>query len=112
MNIKFTETEVFKRAIKKEKISSDDFEELKKELSINPEKGDVIKNSGGVRKIRMSIDNKGKSGGARVIYFYFSIDEEIFLITVYKKGNKENVTDEDLKIFKKLVKMIESGGLK
>jgi hypothetical protein len=112
MKIKFTEIEIFKKAIKKQKIAQGDIKELKNELRENPEKGDVIKNSGGLRKIRMAIENTGKSGGARIIYLYLALEEEIFLITAYKKSNKEDLTEADLKIFKKFVKAIKAGGLK
>lgn len=108
MKIKFTETAVFKRAVKKEKIAIEDIKELKKELRLNPEKGDLIKHSGGFRKIRMAIENTGKSGGARVIYFYLSLQGEIFLAAVYKKNNKENLSAEDLKELKKLAKIIKN----
>jgi len=107
MKIKFTETEIFKRAIKKEKIAGEDVEALKKELRVNPEKGDLIKDSGGFRKIRMAIENTGKSGGARVIYFYLSLQGEIFLATAYKKSNKENLSAADLKELKKFAKIIK-----
>jgi hypothetical protein len=108
MKIKFTETAIFKRAIKKEKIDGENIEELKKELRINPEKGDLIKDSGGFRKIRMAIENTGKSGGARVIYFYLSLKGEIFLATAYKKTNKENLSAADLKELKKFAKIIKN----
>ena len=108
MKIIITETEVFKRAVKKEKITSEDIEELKNELRLNPEKGDLIKNSGGFRKIRMAIENTGKSGGARVVYFYISLKGRIYLVTAYKKGSKENLTPDDMKILRKLSKSLKS----
>lgn len=80
---------------------------LKSELKKNPEKGDLIPGSGGLRKVRMVIENTGKRGGARVIYLYLSIKGRIYLITAYRKTGKENLTRDDLKVFKKLVKTIK-----
>ena len=108
MKIDIKETEIFKKAIKKERINSDDLKILKDELRENPEKGDLIPNSGGYRKIRMAINNTGKSGGARVVYFYISLKGRIYLVTAYKKGSKENLTPDDMKILRKLSKSLKS----
>ena len=107
MNIKIIEIETFKRALKKEKIDREDIDGLKAELQKNPEKGEVIPHSGGLRKIRMSIENTGKRGGARAIYLYLSLHGRIYLITAYKKTNKENLSSDDLKVFRELIKSLK-----
>jgi len=59
-------------------------------IAANPEAGDLIRGSGGCRKVRWSTAGKGKSGGARVIYF--SSDEgTIWLLIVYKKAKFDNL---------------------
>jgi len=59
-------------------------------IAANPEAGDLIKGSGGCRKVRWTASGRGKSGGARVIYFNIS-DETIWLLVVYTKGKFDNL---------------------
>ena len=107
MTIKIEETEPFKKAVKKEKINKSDIDKLKDELKENPEKGDVIQKSEGLRKVRMAINNSGKRGGARVIYLYLVVKKKIYLVTVYKKAVKDDLSDDDLKIFRKYTTLLK-----
>ena len=66
-------------------------------IAQNPESGAIITGAGGVRKVRWGSKNKGKSGGVRVIYYFYDEDSPIFLITAYGKGEQENLTDEQKK---------------
>ena len=66
-------------------------------LMNNPEKGDVIKGSGGVRKIRWAINNKGKSGGIRVIYYWKDKASEMWLLTLYAKNEQDSIPAHILK---------------
>ncbi len=66
-------------------------------LMNNPEKGDIIKGSGGVRKIRWAINNKGKSGGIRVIYYWKDRASETWLLTLYAKNEKDSIPAHILK---------------
>lgn len=59
-------------------------------VAANPEAGDLIRGSGGCRKVRWSTAGKGKSGGARVIYFN-SDEGTIWLLIVYKKAKFDNL---------------------
>ena len=59
-------------------------------IAANPEAGDLVRGSGGCRKVRWSTSGKGKSGGARVIYFNAS-DATIWLLIVYKKAKFDNL---------------------
>ena len=59
-------------------------------IAANPEAGDLIRGSGGCRKVRWSTSGKGKSGGARVIYFN-SDGGAIWLLIVYKKAKFDNL---------------------
>lgn len=63
----------------------------------NPDKGDIIKGSGGVRKIRWAINNKGKSGGVRVIYYWKDKSNEIWLLTLYAKNETDSISAHILK---------------
>jgi hypothetical protein len=57
-------------------------------IALNPEAGDVIPETGGVRKIRWSRPGTGKRGGTRVIYFYHDVGRPVYLLMAYAKGRK------------------------
>ena len=63
----------------------------------NPETGDVVPGSGGVRKIRWSRKGGGKRGGLRVIYFFKKSESEIWLLTIYSKTEKASIPARVLK---------------
>jgi len=67
-------------------------EELSDFIAANPHFGDVIPGTGGVRKIRWAAGGKGKRGGARVIYYFRDLNIPVFLLAVYKKGEKLDLT--------------------
>ena len=66
-------------------------------LSANPTAGDVVPESGGVRKIRWKRQGSGKSGGVRVIYFTRNEAEELVLLTLYAKSKTDNLSGAVLK---------------
>jgi hypothetical protein len=61
-------------------------------IARNPEAGDVIPESGGVRKVRWSRQGSGKRGGVRVIYFYYRADVPLYLLMVYAKARREDLS--------------------
>lgn len=99
----FIETSIFTKQIK-ELISDDEYRELQQELLVQPDKGDLIKNGGGIRKVRCTQGSKGKSGGIRVIYYWITEDDQIFMLLAYPKSVKENLTDKETAILCQLVK--------
>jgi mRNA-degrading endonuclease RelE of RelBE toxin-antitoxin system len=70
---------------------------------LNPEKGKVIRGSGGLRKIRWGISGRGKSGGVRVIYYWIIKKNTILMLLVYPKNEQDDLTSSQLKILKTLV---------
>ncbi|MGE3869533.1 MAG: type II toxin-antitoxin system RelE/ParE family toxin [Pseudorhodoplanes sp.] len=64
-------------------------------LAHDPERGEVMPGCGGARKWRMAGRGKGKSGGYRVITFYGGVDMPVFLLDVFGKGSKSNLTDAE-----------------
>ena len=66
-------------------------------LAANPNSGDVIPESGGVRKVRWKRQGTGKSAGVRVIYFVRNEAEELVLLTLYAKAKTDNLTGSVLK---------------
>lgn len=80
---------------------------LQEEILKNPAKGDLIPGSGGVRKIRIGKEGSGKSGGYRVIYLDLPEKQTIYLITIYDKRVKENITEEQKKIIRILAQKLK-----
>ena len=80
---------------------------LQAELLADPKVGDVMRGTGGVRKMRFSFEHKGKSGGVRVIYIDFEVYEKIYLLTTYTKNEKENLTKEEQNEIRKLIAVLE-----
>jgi len=76
-------------------------------LSKNPTAGKTIKGTGGLRKLRWVLPNKGKRGGARILYVDFVVYERIYFVDVYAKGEKEDITEKEKAIFKKMIKIID-----
>lgn len=103
--IEFIETAMFTRQIKQ--IATDDeLRELQKMLIESPDKGDLIQQTGGLRKVRMATGNQGKSGGARVIYF-LATAEVIYLVMAYPKNIKDSLTDAEKAELKKLTQRLK-----
>ena len=87
----------FKRLAKKYHSLKNDLDAWRKEILKNPLVGDDL--GGGVRKIRMTISDKGKgkSGGARILTLNVMVSEDgmnVTLLTIYDKGEISNVKDE------------------
>ena len=78
----------------------------------DPEFGAVIEGTGGIRKIRFPYKNKGKRGSIRVCYIDFAEYEVTYLITVYAKSKQDNLSVEEKKILKKLVKTLKKEAAK
>ncbi len=72
----------------------DERAELVDYIARNPESGDVIPGTGGVRKLRWSRAGSGKRGGARVIYFYYHADAPIYLLLAYAKAARTDMTPD------------------
>ena len=95
--------------IAKKRLLHEDFEAFKKTLTENPEAGDLIPGTGGVRKTRLKSATKGKSGGFRVCYFDDAKNEELFLILIYQKNEQENLTAGEKRALKELTDAIKRG---
>jgi len=78
-------------------------------IASHPMAGDRIPGSGGVRKVRWTRQGKGKRGGVRVIYYYHDPSLPLFLLTVYAKSKKDDLSAEELRAMRKLVVDLRSG---
>jgi hypothetical protein len=82
---------------------------LQLRLCVNPEAGVLIKGTGGARKIRMSIGNKGKSGGARAIYYWQDEDNVIWMLKVYSKNDKSDLKESEKSDLFEIISDIKRG---
>ena len=96
------ETSIFTKHIK-QLMSDDQYRELQEALVNRPDLGDIIRGSGGLRKVRWKLEATGKSGGVRVIYYWVVDDNHIRMLYVYPKGKQENLTSEQLNALKTIV---------
>ena len=64
-------------------------------LASHPKSGDLIKGTGGIRKFRWASGNRGKSGGVRIIYYYHNTTMPLFLLTLFGKNQKENLSKSE-----------------
>lgn len=99
----FVETAVFTRQIKA-LVSDEEYAAFQRELAADPEAGDVIAGTGGLRKIRLAARGRGKRGGARVIYFYFVANDRIAMLLAYAKGVKDDLTVSEKRILAGIIK--------
>jgi len=72
-------------------------------ISADPMVGDIIVGSGGVRKVRVALSGRGKSGGARVVYYFRNTDMPVYMLAVFTKNEKTNLSKAELKQLKLFV---------
>jgi len=90
----------------KKNLREDELKELIDFIAANPTAGDLIQGTGGMRKLRYAIKGKGKSGGARIITYYFGRHAPIFLIGGFAKNEMENISKAAKNTLKKLAEEI------
>ena len=104
----FVYTEPFNRCWKAMGLSDENLKELEAYLLENPQKGSVIKGTGGARKLRFSLDNnQGKSSGARIIYVDIYEKEKLYFLFAYPKNVQENLTAEQKEAIKSIIEAIK-----
>ena len=101
------ETSVFARRAEK-LLTSDEYEELILLLALRPLAGDEIPGTGGVRKLRFAARGHGKSGGVRVIYYYFDELNPVYALLLYGKNEQVNLTPVQKSEMPKLAATIKS----
>ena len=97
------ETPIFTRQIQAI-LSDEEYRLLQIHLVNKPDVGKVIPRSGGLRKLRWSAGGHGKRGGIRVIYYWFISKDTILLLFTYSKSEQEDLTSEQLRQLRKVIK--------
>lgn len=100
----FRETSLFTRQVV-QKLTDSEYLELQAALVLQPELGDLIPNSGGLRKLRWgeSRRGKGKRGGVRVIYYWYAPESLVYFLVMYSKADRDDLTAEERKALRKLI---------
>ena len=102
----FIYTEPFRRCWKAMGLGDDEQHELENILLENPRKGVVIEGLAGIRKLRIRLEGRGKSGGGRVIYFDVLEKRRLYLLFAYPKNVQEDLTAEQRKFLRRMVETI------
>lgn len=85
-------------------LTDEEYGEFQSRLAANPQLGAVIKGGGGIRKVRVAVGSRGKSGGARVIYYWAVRRDMILLLYAYPKNVAADLTPKQISQLAKVVK--------
>ncbi len=101
--VRFIETSIFTEDIERE-LPLEEYGQLQLALLLRPTQGDLIRGSGGLRKLRWRRPGMGKRGGLRVIYFWEAMSETFYMLTMYRKNDQEDLTPRQRAALRQLVK--------
>lgn len=101
------ETSIFIRQAE-QLFSADEKAQVIDLLATSPRLGDEIPGTGGVRKLRVAARGRGKSGGARIIYYFYDEDAPIYALLAYGKGRKTDLTPDDTKAVAEFARRIKA----
>ena len=88
-------------------LNDDDLLELENYIMKNPQAGDIIVGTGGLKKLRWALPNTGKRDGIRVLTVDFVFYETVILLNCYGKSEQDNISDNEKAIYKNIIKDIE-----
>lgn len=103
----FIEVPLFSKRWKEIGLGEEELRALQIMLLKDPESGPVVEGTGGIRKVRFPLKNRGKSGSVRVCYTDFVEYEIIYLITAFEKKEQDNLSEDEKSVLKKLVKSLK-----
>lgn len=98
----FIETSIFTRQLK-ELLTDDVYAAFQQRLAEHPEMGDLIEGTGGLRKVRVALTGRGKRGGARVIYYYFTAASQIALLMIYAKNERDDLSSAQREALRRII---------
>lgn len=107
MNRTFQEVTSFTKKWQELGLTDEDLRRLENILLKDPKAGKAIIGTGGLRKIRIPIEERGKRSGGRVLYVDVEVKETIYFVNVYTKNEKEDLTEEEKKAFKAVIKILK-----
>ena len=99
MNQLFVEAKPFTRK-RPNYLTEDEYREFQNYLLESPDAGEIVKGTGGIRKIRWNVAGSGKRGGLRIIYYWKTSLDQIYLLMVYRKNELADLTPAEYKLLK------------
>ena len=109
--MRLVRTRAYAKALKrlgKLGASQDDIARMEEAIAVNPGVGDLVPGAGGLRKARFAYGRSGKRGGGRTIYYALG-EDLVFLITAFAKVDKSDLSAEETRLFKTLIKELKDG---
>jgi hypothetical protein len=103
--VEFYETAAFVRTIN-DYLDDEELRHLQSFLLLNPDAGKVIRKGKGSRKLRWATKTTGKSGGLRIIYFHRVVQHRIYLLLVYGKNEKSDLTQQEIQLLAKFIEQL------
>jgi len=101
----FIETPVFSKQ-RLELLDDDSYQQFQAYLLKGHEDGDTISKTGGCKKIRWGLEGKGKRGGVRVIYYCLAEQGKIYLLLIYSKNRKDDLSEQEKKVLNQFSQML------
>ena len=89
-------------------LTDSDLKRLQAEWLFTSQDNPVMQGTGGLRKVRFALENRGKSGSVRVVYVDFVVYETIYLITAYTKNEKDNLSKSERNVIKAVIEQLEN----
>jgi hypothetical protein len=86
-------------------MDDESYSALQLHLTKHPDAGDIIRGSGGIRKVRWSGSVRGKRGGLRVIYYWWVARDRISMLLVYPKSEQDNLSADQVKLLRKALEI-------
>jgi len=102
MRFEFIEAPLFSKYLP-DYLTDDEYLELQEYLCEHPEAGDIIRGSGGVRKLRWSRQGSGKSGGVRICYYVRTRAGQMLMLVIYAKSARDSIPGQVLKAIKEVM---------
>lgn len=100
--MQFIETSIFARQVTS-LLTDDEYGQLQMTIFAHPDMGMIIPHSGGLRKVRWSMSGRGKRGGVRAIYYWVVAEDQILMLFMYSKNEKDDLTPQQLKVLREIV---------
>ena len=100
--MRFVETRIFTKQIQV-LLNDEEYRALESALVLRPEQGSLIKNSGGLRKMRWGVRGSGKRGGIRVVYYWDPATDTVFMLFAYPKSMQDDLSREQLRVLRRIV---------
>jgi hypothetical protein len=98
----FIEIPIFTKHLSKY-LDDDTYKKLQNFLIEQPAAGDIVQGTGGLRKLRWSLNGKGKQGGIRIIYYWHVSEDQIYFLTLYAKNEISDLSSDEKKALKKMM---------